>query len=154
MYLCLETTSLPFEFAVEETCPPRNIVLNKGTYQNKYKVIMQLLLTIFFTGFTSLHTRYHSILQLMSDNYEQSVGKLLNYISDDQICMILDSSNSTTANKIILDCLIERMSCREGLLDLCDQLETISTSHQLNTLISEIRTGERCCGDEFATHVY
>ena len=87
-------------------------------------------------------THYHTILQLMPDNYEQSVGKLQNYISDDQICMILSSSNSTTANKMILDCLIERMSCREELLDLCDQLETISTSHQLNMLISEIRSGE------------
>ena len=76
----------------------------------------------------------------MPDNYEQSVGKLQNYISDDQICMILSSSNSTTANKMILDCLIERMSCREELLDLCDQLESISTSHQLDMLISEIKS--------------
>ena len=80
----------------------------------------------------------------MPDNYEQSVGKLQNYISDDQICMILSSSNSTTANKMILDCLIERMSCREELLDLCAQLDIISTSPQLNMLISEIRSGE--CG--------
>ncbi|XP_065894615.1 uncharacterized protein [Dysidea avara] len=87
-----------------------------------------------------LKTHYHAILQLMPDNYEQSVEKLQNYISDDQICMILSSSNSTKANKIIFDCLIERMSCREELLDLCDQLETISTSHQLNMLISEIRS--------------
>ena len=78
----------------------------------------------------------------MPDNYEQSVGKLQNYISDDQICMILSSGDYTTANKIILDCLIERMSCREELLDLCDQLETISTSQQLNMLISKIRSGE------------
>ncbi|XP_065885289.1 uncharacterized protein [Dysidea avara] len=90
--------------------------------------------------FAQLKTHYHTILQLMPDNYEQSVGKLQNYFSDDQICMILSSSNSTTANKIILDCLIERMSCREELLDLCDQLETISTSHQLMMVISEIRS--------------
>ena len=77
----------------------------------------------------------------MPDNYEQSVGKLQNYISDDQICMILSSSNSTTANKIILDCLIERMSRKKELLDLCDQLETISTSHHLMMVISEIKSG-------------
>ena len=77
----------------------------------------------------------------MPDNYEQSVGKLQNYISDDHICMILSSSNSTAANKKILDCLIERMSCKEELLDLCDQLETITTSHQLTMVISEMRSG-------------
>ena len=98
--------------------------------------------TYYTLDFVELKTHYHAILQLMPDNYEQSVEKLLNYISDDQICMILSSSNSTTANKIILDCLIKRMSCREELLDLCDQLETISTSHQLNMLISEMRSGE------------
>ena len=91
--------------------------------------------------FTTLKTHYHTILQLMPDSYEQSVGKLQDYFSDDQICVMLSSSNSTTANKIILDCLIERMSCREELLDLCDQLETISTSQQLMMVISEIRSG-------------
>ena len=98
-------------------------------------------INIHMLDFSQLKTHYHTILQLMPDNYEQSVGKLQNYISDDQICMILSSSNSTTANKIILDCLIKRMSCREELLDLCDQLETITTSHQLMVVISEIRSG-------------
>jgi len=78
----------------------------------------------------------------MPDDYERSVGKLQNFISDDQICMILSSSNSTTANKMILDCLIERMSCREELLELCDQMESISASDQLKTVTSEIRSGE------------
>ncbi|XP_065894103.1 uncharacterized protein [Dysidea avara] len=104
----------------EESNPPETIVHNKD--------------------FTQLKTHYHTILQLMPDNYEQSVGKLQNYISDDQICMILSSSNSTAANKKILDCLIERMSCKEELLDLCDQLETITTSHQLTMVISEMRS--------------
>jgi len=96
---------------------------------------------MYLIEFAQLKTRYLTILQLMPDNYEQSVEKLQNYISDDLICMILSSSNYTTANKIILDCLIERMSCREELLDLCGQLETISTSHRLMTVISEIRSG-------------
>ena len=77
----------------------------------------------------------------MPDEYELTVGKLQEYISVDQICTILNSSNSTIVNKIILDCLIERMSCGEGLLDLCDQLEIISTSHDLKTVINKIRHG-------------
>jgi len=78
----------------------------------------------------------------MPDDYEENVGKIQNYISDNQICMILGSGNSTAANKLILDYLIERMSCREELLDLCDQLETISKSDQLTAVITEIRSGE------------
>ena len=77
----------------------------------------------------------------MPDNYELTVEKLMNHIKDDQICEILNSSNSTIANKRILDCLIEKMSCIEELLDLCDQLENISSSHDLKTVINEIRLG-------------
>ena len=77
----------------------------------------------------------------MPDDYELTVGKLVNSISDDQICIILSSSNSTIANKVILDCLIEKMRCREELLDLCDQLENITTSHDLKTVINDIRLG-------------
>ena len=78
----------------------------------------------------------------MPGNYEQSVEKLQNYISDEQICVILSSSDPTAANKVILDCLIELMSCREDILVLCDQLETITTSHQLTMVISEMRSSE------------
>ena len=54
---------------------------------------------------------------------------------DDQICDILGSGNSAIAIKIILDCLIERMTCREELLDLCDQLEKITTLHDMKIVI-------------------
>ena len=77
----------------------------------------------------------------MPYDYELTVGKLQDYISVDQICAILSSSNSTSANKIILDCLIERMSCKEELLDLCHQLEIITTSHDMEIVINEIRLG-------------
>ena len=77
----------------------------------------------------------------MPDDYEVTVGKLQNCFSFDQICVILSSSNSSIANKIILDNLIERMSCREELLDLCDQLESIVTSHDMKIVINELRLG-------------
>ena len=78
---------------------------------------------------------------MMPDEYELSVGKLVNYISDDQIGTILNSSNGSVANKLILDCLIERISCKEELLDLCDQLESIIASHDLKIVINEIKLG-------------
>ena len=91
--------------------------------------------------FTELKAHYCTIIQLMPDEYELTVGKLQNYINDEQICSILSSSNSTIANKIILDCLIERMSYGKELLDLCDQLENITTSHDLKIIVNQIRFG-------------
>ena len=100
--------------------------------------VLQFMYT---TDFAELRTKYHAILHLMPDDYELTIGKLQNYISFDQICVVLSSSNSATANKIILDHLIERMSCREELLDLCDQLDSITTSHDMKMIINELRLG-------------
>ena len=100
-----------------------------------------ILLFTYTADFTVLKARYHTILHLMPDEYELTVGKLQNCIGVDQICAILSSSNSTSANKIILDYLIERINYKEELLDLCHQLEIITTSHDMNIVINEIRLG-------------
>ena len=100
-----------------------------------------LPLHTYITDFIVLKAYYHTVLQLMPDEYELTLGKLQDYISVDQICAILSSSNSTSANKIILDCLIERMSYKEELLDLCHQLENITISHDMKIVINEIRLG-------------
>ena len=102
---------------------------------------MYIFLFMNITDFIVLKAHYHTILHLIPDDYELTVGKLQNYISADQICAILSSSNSTSANKIILDCLIERVSYKEELLDLCHQLENITTSHDMKIVINEIRLG-------------
>ena len=93
------------------------------------------------TDFTELRAHYHTILHLMPDEYEMTVGKLQNYISFDQICVILSSSNSSIANKIILDNLIEKIRCREELLDLCDRLESITNSHDMKMIVNGMRLG-------------
>ena len=77
----------------------------------------------------------------MPDDYELTVGKLRDYISDDQIYAILSSNNSTTANKIILYCLIERIKCREDVLHLCDLLGYVTTSVDVMAVMNEIRAG-------------
>ena len=79
----------------------------------------------------------------MPDNYEQSIDILHKYFTTSDFDMVLNSSNSTTANKIILDCLIVKINYREELLDLCDKLETIATSAQsLMMAITELRSGK------------
>ena len=80
----------------------------------------------------------------MPDDYEVTVGKLQNYITFDHICTILSNGNSTIANKMILDCLIERMRHRIDLLDLCDALELIITLEELKAVTNKIRISEYC----------
>ena len=77
----------------------------------------------------------------MPDNYEMTLGKLQEHLSDEQIGTILASSDSTIANKKILDCLIERMNRKEELLDLCHQLEKLTTSNDMKIVLDKIRLG-------------
>ena len=85
-----------------------------ATYVHSISIVAIIIVCI--TDFIRLKTHYHTILHLMPDEYELSVGKLVNYINDDQIGAILSSSNASVDNKLILDCLIERISCKEELL--------------------------------------
>ena len=104
--------------------------------------ILLLCKCINLSDFSVLKTHYHTILHLMPGDYESTLGKLQDYISDDQICATLSSSNSTIANKIILDCLISRMKCREDVLQLCELLESIALpKNNLKAVIDEIRLG-------------
>jgi len=77
----------------------------------------------------------------MPDEYEQSVGTLQSQFSDDQICVILSCSNRNAANRAILNSLIDKLNCKEDMLDLCDQLEKISKSQDLTSIIAEIKSG-------------
>jgi len=75
----------------------------------------------------------------MPNDYELTVGKLQNFISDDQICAILCSSNPSDANKLILNCLINRMSYKEHLHDFCNLLEAVCPSHEMKTAVKDLR---------------
>ena len=70
-----------------------------------------------------------------------TVSKLERHLTDTDIANILSSSNTTVANKKILDSLIIRMKCKEDLLDLCDQLEKITGSPRMNNIVNDLRNG-------------
>ena len=63
----------------------------------------------------------------------------------DQICQILSSTDHATANKIILDNLVDRFKDTKNLKELCDRLEKVTTissqPEQLFSIICELRAG-------------
>jgi len=75
-----------------------------------------------------LRSRYSEILQSLSNNYEQTLDTIQDDLSDDQICGVLNCTEHTTANKMILDSLIGKAKCRADLLDLCSRLQQIMPS--------------------------
>ena len=86
--------------------------------------------------------KYEEILECFPKEFHQSLQKLQDKLSDDQICTVLNCSSSHTANKMIIDFLIDNMKCKEDLLDLCDQLDRLTDiSPDLQHHINEIRQG-------------
>ena len=77
-------------------------------------------------------------------DYENTLNLLQNYLTDDQLCQILSSSNYSTANKIILNSLIEKFKESVNIPELCKKLELIaslSTSKQLSSIVNELKEG-------------
>ena len=84
------------------------------------------------------------ILQSLPMDYENTLNLLQNYLTDDQLCQILSSSNYSTANKIILNSLIEKFKESVNIPELCKKLELIaslSTSKQLSSIVNELKKG-------------
>lgn len=84
---------------------------------------------ILFADLTELKAHFHGLLRSMPDDYMQTIVTLQKYFTDDQLRIVLNSDNSTIANKLILDYLIEGISCKEELRDIYDQLDNINRSH-------------------------
>ena len=103
---------------------------------------MYVFMLLFYIDFDLLKLKYKEILEYFPKDCYQTLQKLQDKLSDDQICTILNCSSFQIANKMILDYLIDSMKCREDLLDLCDQLDRLTDiSPNLQNLIDEIRQG-------------
>ena len=93
-------------------------------------------------GFNILKSKYKEILKRFPKDFCESIHKLKHKLSDDQICSILKCSSFDTANKMILDYLIEPLKDEGDLLDLCDQLDRLTDiSPNLKHVITELRKG-------------
>ena len=77
----------------------------------------------------------------MPSNYHLTIGYFKDYLSDDQIRAILNCNHFHIANKKIMDSLIERMSIKMELLEFCDQLCKLYTSHFLKTIVMKLKSG-------------
>ena len=74
-------------------------------------------------------------------NYRLTIEHFKDYLSDDQIATILNSSNFHNANRKIMNFLIERITYKEELIELCDQLHQLYTSCFMKLIVNELKTG-------------
>lgn len=74
-------------------------------------------------------------------DYQQTLHKLQDTLTDEQMCNVLNCTNSDSANKMILDYLMASLKCKEDILDLYDQLEKLTNSPNLLHIIRHLREG-------------
>ena len=77
----------------------------------------------------------------MPDDYMNTVSQLERHLTGDHIGSILECRDVFTANQRILDCLIEQIKTKEGLLDFCDQLNSLTNVPALSAVTQDIKKG-------------
>ena len=92
-------------------------------------------------GFEIIKSHYSVLVRSMPDDYMNTVSQLERYLTGDHIGSILECSDVFTANQRILDCLLDRIDTKEGLLDFFDQLNSIRNAPALTAAIESVKKG-------------
>ena len=88
-----------------------------------------------------IQSHYSELVRSMPDDYMNTVSQLERYLTGDHIGSILECRDVFTANQRVLDCLIEQINTKEGLLDFCEQLNSITNSPALTAVIKSVKKG-------------
>jgi len=88
-----------------------------------------------------LRSKYFDILRCFPKNQYSTLERLIDKLSDDVVCEVLSCTHPLTANKKILDHLIDKMKCKEDLLDFCNHLDNLNDSPILSNALGELRKG-------------
>jgi len=79
------------------------------------------------------------ILSSLPDDFMSTLDELQDYLNDDCICAVVSGCDAETANKLMLNCLID--SHKEDVIGFCNVLERIPT---LSNIMSNLRQGIVC----------
>ena len=88
-----------------------------------------------------LQSHYSVLVRSMPDDYMSTVSKLERHLTGDNIGSILECEDVFTANQRILDCLIEQINTKEGLLDFFEQLNSIPNAPALTAVVENVKKG-------------
>ena len=102
---------------------------------------MYILFTLPLLDLQILKHKYSALLQSFPMTYSSTLECLQDYLTPHCICAVMESSDAGLANKMMLDCMISKLTCKEDLLDLLDQLEEIKDACDLMSIINELRRG-------------
>ena len=86
--------------------------------------------------------KYADLLQSFPETHLSTLECLQDYLTDNCICCVVECTGVDWANKMMLDCMISKLTCKEDLLDFFDQLEEINDAHAMISIVNELRQGK------------
>ena len=98
-------------------------------------------MVLIFIGFQILQSHYSVLVWSMPVDYRNTVSQLERHLTGDDIGSILECKDVFTANQRILSCLIEQINTKEGLLDFCERLNSITNTPALTAVIESVKKG-------------
>jgi len=88
---------------------------------------------------SELRSCYDDVIKNMPEKYYETVQLLERELCDTHISSIFECPPSTTANQIILECLMEQVNCKADILDLCEILLKVKNAPQLTQIIEHLK---------------
>ena len=107
-------------------------------------IALYIYLRVYILSYVDLKIlkhKYTALLQAFPIAHLSTLECLQDNLTDDCICAVVESTNVGLANKMMLDCMISKLTCKEDLLDFFDQLEEIKNAHNLTSTVNKLRQG-------------
>ena len=101
-------------------------------------------ITVYSLLFLDLHIlqrRYTALLQSFPVTHLSTLECLQNFLTDGCICAVVESTDVSLTNKMMLDCMISKLTCKEDLLDFFDKLKEIKNADALTSIVNELLQG-------------
>ena len=95
----------------------------------------------YFIEFAVLNSNYVSLLQSFPEEFERTLGCLLDHFNDDQATFILDSSTALVSNQKMLNILIGQLTQKMDIILLCDNLDKVGDA-SLSKAVEKLRNGK------------
>ncbi|XP_065902698.1 uncharacterized protein [Dysidea avara] len=89
------------------------------------------------TNLSLMQSQFNAILCSLPDNFLGTLDVLQDDLTDDCVCTVVECSDSQTANKLMLNCLIE--SYTEDIAGFCDALEKLTDAIGLANIVDILK---------------
>ena len=89
-----------------------------------------------------LREKYYGILDAFPERHLETLHKIQGYLTDDQLSNVLSCSHCHTANKMMLDYLINNIKSKDNWLDLCNHLNKLADMPDLSHGLRDMREGK------------